>query len=184
MTVARAWRVFTKGSLALLSVWNSPVGQAAKDGLEKMKALVQERFPEVKHLTTAELAAWLNNTKRVQPEIIDVRTRAEFEVSHLAGARWVAPDTSARELLPSLPTNRPVVLYCSIGYRSSNCATRLLRAGFAQVLNLEGSLFQWANEGRPLVRDGGVATQVHPYSESFGKLLKPELRAPITEKAR
>jgi len=179
MTIGRALRVFGKGSLALLSVWLSPAGRAADDGLEKMKALVHERFPAVKHLTPSDLASWLGDTNRVAPVLLDVRSRAEFAVSHLTGARWVDPETPALDLVPTLPTNRPVVLYCSVGYRSAQCASRLFRVGFTNVINLEGSLFQWANEGRPLANEGGVATRVHPYSERFGKLLKPQLRAPL-----
>lgn len=181
MTVGRAWRVFVKGSLALLSVWLSPPSRAAEEGLEKMKALVHERFPGVKHLTPSELAAWLADTNRVAPVLLDVRTRAEFDVSHLKGARWVDPEIKAAALLPTLPRDRPVVLYCSVGYRSADCATRLLRAGFTNVINLEGSLFQWANEGRPIESARPDKPQVHPYSERFGRLLKPELRAPLGE---
>ncbi len=183
MTIARALRVFFKGSLALVSVWRSPADRAAEEGLVRMKALVHERFPGVNHLTPAELALWLADPNRVPPVLLDVRTRPEFEVSHLQGARWVAPQMPAKDLLPTLPTDRPVVLYCSVGYRSADCATRLLRAGFTQVLNLEGSLFQWANEGRPLESGNGAATQVHPYSTRFGKLLAPERRAPLSRKS-
>ena len=180
MTLRQALGVFFKGSLGLLSIWMSPVGQAAEDGLEKMKALVHERFPGVKHLTTEQLAVWLADTHRLQPVLLDTRTAAEFEVSHLPRARQVDPGVSAAQLIPKLPPGTPVVVYCSVGYRSADCATRLVKAGFTNVINLEGSIFQWANEGRPLESGGKPATQVHPYSESFGKLLKPELRAPAT----
>ena len=37
MTLRQAFGVFFKGSLGLLSIWMSPVGQAAEDGLERMK---------------------------------------------------------------------------------------------------------------------------------------------------
>jgi len=180
MTLQRAFGVFVKGSLGLLSIWTSPAGQAAEDGLQRMKALVRERFPEVRHLTTGELAAWIADTHRAAPLLLDVRTRTEFEVSHLPGARQVDPGVTAAALAPTLPTNAPVVVYCSVGYRSADCATRLARAGFTNVLNLEGSIFQWANEGRPLESGGQAVRKVHPYSGSFGKLLLPELRAPAT----
>jgi hypothetical protein len=47
------------------------------------------------------------------------------------------------------------------------------------VQNLEGSIFQWANEHRPLVRDGQRETRVHPYNAVWGRLLAPEVRAPL-----
>jgi hypothetical protein len=58
-------------------------------------------------------------------------------------------------------------------------ATRLRAAGFNHVQNLEGSIFQWANERRPLVRDGTRVTRVHPYSKFWGRLLADGVRAPL-----
>lgn len=147
-----------------------------RDGMDGMKTLVRERFPEVQQLQPAELAAWLADTNRVQPVLLDVRTKAEFAVSHLPGARQVEPKAVAADLVATLPTNRPVVVYCSVGYRSSELAARLRRVGVTNVLNLEGSIFQWANEGRPVERDGQPVREVHPYNETFGHLLKEELR--------
>ncbi|HEY2615439.1 MAG TPA: hypothetical protein VGI42_06990 [Chthoniobacterales bacterium] len=51
-------------------------------------------------------------------------------------------------------------------------------AGFSHTQNLEGSIFQWANEHRPLVRDGTPVTVVHPYNSFWGRLLKNDVRAP------
>jgi 3-mercaptopyruvate sulfurtransferase SseA len=81
--------------------------------------------------------------------------------------------------LPEAAKDVPVVTYCAVGYRSAEFATRLRAAGFTHVQNLEGSIFQWANEHRPLVRDGTSASRVHPYSKSWGRLLADDARAPL-----
>ncbi|MSU33957.1 MAG: sulfurtransferase [Pedosphaera sp.] len=142
-----------------------------------MKRLVRSRFPGVRQLSTTELAAWLSDSNRPSPLLLDVREVPEFAVSHLPGARNVAPSATAAEAMPATEKERAVVVYCSVGYRSSDMANRLQSAGFTNVLNLEGSIFQWANEGR-LLQSNGIATQrVHPYNAKFGQLLKPELRA-------
>ena len=65
-------------------------------------------------------------------------------------------------------------------YRSSRLAERLRQAGCTNVFNLDGSIFQWANEGRPLERDGRPVNEVHPYNKTFGQLLRPEHRAKAT----
>jgi hypothetical protein len=70
-----------------------------------------------------------------------------------------------------------VVVYCSVGWRSAALADRLLAAGLDDVHNLRGSIFDWANKGLPLVRDGEPAREVHPYGRLWGLLLRPELRA-------
>lgn len=153
----------------------------AKDelGWKAMLTLVRSRFPEVKQLSTTDLAAWIQDTTRTRPQILDVREQAEFEVSHLAGATRVSPDASAQDILTKLDPNRPIVLYCSVGYRSSKLATRLIQEGRRDVSNLEGSVFTWANEGRPLVTpEGKSTTLVHPFDSHYGQLLKPEHRAP------
>jgi rhodanese-related sulfurtransferase len=146
------------------------------DGMVGIKELVRQRFPEVQQLPAAELARWLADTNRLAPQILDVRRPAEFAVSHLAGATRVDPGAKAAALSPVIATNRPVVVYCSVGYRSSELARRLMKAGVTNVFNLEGSIFQWANEGRPLTGANGPATKVHPYNDRWGALLKPELR--------
>ena len=69
-----------------------------------------------------------------------------------------------------------MVVYCSVGYRSAELARKLTARGHANVANLEGSLFAWANEGRPVYAGTRLADRVHPYDAAWGSLLKPELR--------
>jgi rhodanese-related sulfurtransferase len=147
-----------------------------QDGMEGIKQLVRARFPEVRQLQTAELADWLAATNRPRPVILDVREVKEFKVSHLKGAKQVTPGTKAPALRALLATNAPVVVYCSVGYRSSELARSLIKAGVTNVFNLEGSIFQWANEGRALVNARGPVAKVHPYSRRWSALLKPEAR--------
>jgi rhodanese-related sulfurtransferase len=68
-----------------------------------------------------------------------------------------------------------VVFYCSAGVRSSNATARLIKSGHTNVFNLQGSIFQWANERRPVLRDGEVVDVVHPYDERWGVLLDSQL---------
>lgn len=147
------------------------------EGMEGIMAMVRKRFPEVRQLPTRELAVWLADTNRPQPILLDVRQAEEFAVSHLGGARRIDPDEKFAALKALTATNQPVVVYCSVGYRSSELAQRLLKAGVTNVFNLEGSIFQWANEGRPLAGTNGPAAKVHPYNERWGALLKPDVRA-------
>ena len=146
-------------------------------GWALVNAKIRSEFPDVRRITTAELAAWLNDASRPAPLLLDVRTRAEFEVSHLQRATHVEPDTPASTVRAG--KDRTVVTYCSVGYRSGAFAKKLTDAGFKNVVNLEGSIFRWANEGRPLVRDGRRADKVHPYNGTWGLLLKRQNRADV-----
>lgn len=116
-----------------------------------LKRRLDARFPGVPTLSTGELADRLRATDRSPPLLVDVRAREEFEVSHLRGAIWAGAAKTQADLLKRTPPNREIVFYCSVGWRSAQATERALKAGRAGVSNLGGSIFQWANEGRPLV---------------------------------
>jgi len=158
-------------------------GRAHRPGSAAWRAVDRDlaaRFSDVPTVTTGELADRLAAGEA--PLLLDARTPAEHGVSHLPGARRVDPDATAAELadaLAGVDRERAVVVYCSVGVRSAAIARRLMGAGFDRVENLEGSLFRWANEGRPVVRDGQPVEAVHPYDAVWGKLLAPEARADL-----
>ncbi|MDP9003306.1 MAG: rhodanese-like domain-containing protein [Verrucomicrobiota bacterium] len=144
-----------------------------------LKQSLRHRFPKVEWITTAQLADWLADRKRPHPILLDVRTMDEWNVSHLSGAKRVEPNTSADQVLAGVSKETPIVTYCAVGYRSGELATKLREAGFVSVQNLEGSIFQWANEHRALVRGDQPVKTVHPYSSLWGRLLTDDARAPL-----
>lgn len=144
-----------------------------------LKRALHGKFNDINWITTAQLADRLAEKDRPPPVLLDVRTPAEYEVSHLEGARQVDPKADAQSAAAGLAKDAPIVAYCSVGFRSGVMVERLRAAGFTRVQNLEGSIFQWANEHRPLVHEGQRATRVHPYSAARGRLLLPEVRAPL-----
>lgn len=146
------------------------------DPLHDIKQTVRTKFPAVQQLSTNDLEAWLKDTKRVQPLLLDARAPEEFAVSHLRGARNAEQIEAA---LKDYPKDQPIVTYCAVGYRSSVLAEKLGKQGFTNVVNLEGSIFQWANEGRPIYKGETLVQQVHPFDAKWGEMLKPEVRAPL-----
>ena len=143
-----------------------------------LKRSLRAKFGDEHWIATEQLADWLADKNRPAPVLLDVRTPAEWKVSHLPHARQVDPAASAEIAAGATGKDAPIVTYCSVGYRSAEMAQRLRAAGFTHVQNLEGSIFEWANEHRPLVHDGQPATRVHPYDALWGRLLQPEVRAP------
>ncbi len=138
---------------------------------------IRKRYPDVNQLSTDSLAIWLADEDRRQPLLIDAREPAEYEMSHLAGAIQIDPETTDFSAFADLDKKTPIVVYCSVGYRSSKIADALTAEGFSNVSNLEGSIFTWANEGRPIVHDDTPTNTVHPYNKVWGMLLKKELRS-------
>ncbi|KAF0242019.1 MAG: rhodanese-like domain-containing [Planctomycetota bacterium] len=154
-------------------------GNGVPPDLSKTGQEIREKFPGVKQLATGDLAAWLADGKRPKPVLLDVRSEEEWKVSRLPGAKHTPPGTKPDDALAGVAKDAPVVVYCSVGYRSSAYAEKLQKEGWTNVVNLEGSIFAWANEGRPVVDEKGPASKVHPYDAKWGELLKQELRAPL-----
>lgn len=129
-----------------------------------------------------EVASWLSFTipaidvdslRRLPPAsvlLLDAREPDEYAVSHLAGAVHCGYDHFDGTLLDTFDKSRPVVVYCSIGYRSEKIAQKLKKAGFANVSNLYGSIFEWVNRGYPVVDASGQTTRrLHTYNRAWGR---------------
>lgn len=163
-------------ALALGAAWAFCAPPGGKLTWEAVSAWIARDWPGVPQMTTAELARRLGENGG-RPVLIDTRTREEYAVSRLPGAVWAETPKQIRAALRDVPPERAVVLYCSVGVRSSRAAADLMRDGRGKVFNLRGSIFQWANEGRPIEREGQSATGVHPYNRKWGELLDARLRA-------
>lgn len=138
---------------------------------------IEAEYPDVRRISTDSLAAWLASESETPPILLDVRTEDEFAVSHLRGARRIEPGADDFSMLDVVDPDTPIVAYCSIGFRSAELADRLQNAGFTNVYNLDGSIFRWANESRPVYREGREVREVHPYDALWGRLLDRRLRA-------
>ena len=146
-----------------------------------VKEMVRRDFPGVEHVSADELNRRLESDDA--PVLLDVREEAEYSVSHLHGALRVQPGSDAAELIETLESDMmdrpdmPIVAYCSVGYRSSELVQKLTERGFTNVKNLEGSIFEWANRGYPVERDGEEVREVHPFDDHWGTFLDEDLRA-------
>lgn len=153
-------------------------------GLSLIQQVTARKFPTVAWISPTELAGWRADSTRSQPLMLDARTAPEYQLSHLAGARRIDPNRPLLKHMEAFARDTPIVVYCSVGYRSARVARWLGRQGFTNVRNLDGSLFAWANEGRPMEADGRPVREVHPYNEFWGSLLEPRVRAgapPVTD---
>ncbi len=161
---------FSRAAALLTLAWISILPVRAET-LESIKLAVRRKFPSVRQMSPQDLSLWLADTNRPQPILIDVRGPEEFAVSHLRDAVNLRSVPEVRQLVQG--QDRPLVLYCSVGYRSSDLAEKLQRAGVTNAFNLEGSIFAWANEGRPLHRGQRPVTEVHGYSRKWSRMVKP-----------
>lgn len=102
--------------------------------------------------------------------ILDTRTPEEYQVSHIRGAQYMNFSNPDYTVLRDIPKETPIVVYCSVGYRSEKIGEDLQKRGFSKVFNLYGSIFEWVNEGHPVVNSTGEVTQkVHTYNKRWSQ---------------
>lgn len=136
----------------------------------------ENSFPDVRVMQPAELSALLAAGKPVT--LLDCRTPEERAVSTLRGA--IAPD-ELRDALAK-PDPGPLVVYCTVGYRSSLEARRIAAspslAPAAGVFSMPGVL-AWAHAGGELVdpATGESTRRLHCFGEKWASMAPSDVEA-------
>lgn len=109
------------------------------------------------------------SAKKSNALFLDARTKKEFDVSHIKDAVWVGYDDFDLGKVRGLTKNQPIIVYCSIGYRSEKVTERIQSAGFTNVSNLYGGIFEWKNIGEAVYNKKDLPTEkVHAYGKTWG----------------
>lgn len=106
--------------------------------------------------------------------VLDAREYEEFAVSHLPSAKYVGYNNfSSEEVLKTIPNkDQPIVVYCSLGIRSEVIGEKLKKAGYTNVKNLYGGIFEWKNKDFTVLdMDGNESENVHTCSKLWSKWL-------------
>lgn len=102
----------------------------------------------------------VESTERVSPEraatlardahavLLDVRTPAERAASAIAGSVHM-PLGQLAQRQSEIPAERPVIVFCAGGYRSSIAASLLRRSGVSGVQEIAGGITAWQTAGLP-----------------------------------
>lgn len=139
---------------------------------KKVHSLIKHTVPLI---TPTELASELKEQKtegKNIPVLLDTREQKEFAVSRIPGARYVGFDDFSLERLAGISKDDPVIVYCSLGVRSEIIGEKLKKAGFKNVKNLFGGIFQWVHKGYNVVDENNKPTRkVHTFSKKWGKWL-------------
>jgi len=103
-----------------------------------------------REVNSTEAAGLIAN---LEPFILDVRTDQEFRSGHIDGATLVPVQVLKRRLGEiTQHKDRPTLVYCRSGNRSTVAARILADAGFRQIINLRKGIKEWAGEQRPVVK--------------------------------
>jgi len=90
-------------------------------------------------------------------QLVDVRAEHEWEAGRIAGAKHV-PLAELAERTDELEKERPVVLYCRGGTRSTMATDALAEAGFEAAKLTEG-IVGWDEDSLPLEPEGGYVAE-------------------------
>ena len=114
----------------------------------------------------------LQQTKE-QVHLFDTRKKEEYDISHIKGAKYLGYHDFDVSRLGDLSKDAPIVVYCSVGYRSEKIGEKLQKLGYTNVSNLYGSLFEWVNLDYPVVNSQGQVTQeVHTYNKNWSRWVR------------
>ena len=83
--------------------------------------------------------------------VVDVREQAEYAQAHILNSRGL-PLSQLEARIGDLEKfkDKPVIVYCATGNRSSAAAAMLRKAGFSKVSNLSGGFAAWQQAGLPV----------------------------------
>ena len=139
---------------------------------DKLKQLYKNTVPLI---TPAELQDFINNNKDFI--LLDTRSKEEYTVSHLKSAEFLSYEGFNIENVNHIAKDTPIILYCSVGYRSERIGEKLLNAGFTNVKNIYGGIFLWKNSGYPVYNQKNEETDsVHTYNKKWSKWLEQGIK--------
>ena len=116
-----------------------------QDGLHSLKTR-----PDLT-ATTERVSAPLASERLARGEALAVDVRAPGERAQKSVAGSVSlPLNHLAERAGELPTDRPLLVYCAGGYRSSIAASLLQQRGFTRVSEIAGGLAAWETAGLPI----------------------------------
>lgn len=134
---------------------------AKQQTIDRLYQKLAREFPEVSEMSVSQLRQHQQTQKIV---LVDVRPPEERAVSIIPGA------ISTTELEANLDFYQkyPIVVYCTIGYRSGKYVQKLAeKQQNLELYNLKGSLLAWSHIKGELVNDSGNTNQVHVYSPKW-----------------
>ena len=104
-------------------------------------------------LITEPPSSFLEKTKDPKYTILDIRTSQEYESGAIVNA--INIDYYQTEIfnqeLDKLDKNKPYLIYCRTGNRSSKALTIMKQKGFKNVIELQGGILAWQSQNLPTV---------------------------------
>ncbi|NCT17111.1 MAG: rhodanese-like domain-containing protein [Flavobacteriaceae bacterium CG_4_8_14_3_um_filter_34_10] len=145
------------------------LGVSGQETLEQI--LSKYNQGSIPYISSEQLLKKIQNSSVL---ILDTREKEEYNVSKIKGAVFVGYNQFSIKQFSNFMTNKNqhIVVYCSLGIRSEKIGEKLKKAGYANVKNLYGGIFEWKNQGNPVLdAQENETDNVHAYSPTWSKWL-------------
>jgi rhodanese-related sulfurtransferase len=129
-----------------------------------LKKLLKHTVPEISVDSAAAV--------KTSCTFLDAREKNEFDVSHINNSIYVGYNDFKLDAVKNIDKNTPIIVYCSVGYRSEKISEKLIAAGYKNVQNMYGGIFEWKNENNIVVDKNGTTNNVHAFNKTWGIWLK------------
>jgi len=131
---------FVLNNIWLILLW-------AMSGFMLFAGDLRGRLSGIKQITPQEAVRLFNHEDAL---VLDVREQSEWMDGHIAKARHVPVGQLGKRSgeLDKYRT-KPIVAVCRVGNRSAHACSVLRKAGFENVLNLDGGMVAWEQAGLP-----------------------------------
>lgn len=142
---------------------------------ENLESLLQKQNNQNTPYITVKALSFIQN----QVILLDAREKNEFLTSHLKNAIYAGYNSFNIDSIQQKITNKAsqIVVYCSLGIRSEDIAEKLKKAGYKNVLNLYGGIFEWKNNNFPVYNSKNQPTDsIHAFSKTWSKWLKTGIK--------
>ncbi len=151
----------------MASVFVQAQGYKQKQFDKMLDGLLAHSVPEIEAQSTTYDSTIL---------YLDARELAEYKVSKIEDAQWVGYNDFNLTRVENIDKDQPIIVYCSIGYRSEKVTEQLKANGFTNVTNMLGGLFEWANYSKPVVDStNNITRKIHGFDKDWGKWLDGNL---------
>lgn len=85
-------------------------------------------------------------------KLVDVRSKSEYQTSHLAGAISIPLEEVKDRAVSELGKDDEIVFYCHNGPMGDQAARTLVGMGYRNLANMQGGFNAWQAAGYPVVQ--------------------------------
>ena len=116
----------------------------------------EQMYGDVETIAVGDVEDYVNMEENAV--ILDVRTPAEFQMSHIPDAvNMNVQDESFEQMVADLDRDQPYIVHCTknpVDGRSAAALTKLQAMGFTNLISMEGGWVAWREAELPLVKTG------------------------------